>query len=241
MVGTDYPRSLRPPADSFFLFGIRGVGKSTWARQQFPQAPRIDLLDEGVFQSYLRSPQRFGDELRRHKRGTWVVVDEVQRLPALLNEVHRAIEDLGLRFVLLGSSARKLKMAGTNLLAGRAVRREMHPLQPDEMGADFDLRGGPALRQRADHLARAAQARSTRRLRPAVPARGDPGRGPGPQPAGLRAIPADRRAVPRTSRQHRGPRARRRRGPDDGGRVPGDPAGHLSRDAAARATRRSCA
>ena len=140
MAVTDYPRSLRPPTASFFLFGIRGVGKSTWARQQFPNAPRIDLLDEGVFQAYLRDPQRFGQEVRRYKRGTWVVVDEVQRLPALLNEVHRAIEDLGLRFVLLGSSARKLKMAGTNLLAGRAVRREMHPLQPDEMGADFDLR-----------------------------------------------------------------------------------------------------
>ncbi len=140
MVVDAYPRSLRSPPDSFFLFGIRGVGKSTWARQRFPNAPRIDLLDEGVFQSYLRDPQRFGQELRRVKRGTWVVVDEVQRLPALLNEVHRAIEELGLRFVLLGSSARKLKMAGTNLLAGRAVRREMHPLQPDEMGKDFDLK-----------------------------------------------------------------------------------------------------
>ena len=136
----DYPRTLRPPRESFFLFGIRGVGKSTWARQRFPGAPCIDLLDEGVFHSYLRDPRRFGHELRRHKRGAWVVVDEVQRLPALLNEVHRAIEDLGLRFVLLGSSARKLKVAGTNLLAGRAVRREMHPLQPDEMGADFDLK-----------------------------------------------------------------------------------------------------
>jgi predicted AAA+ superfamily ATPase len=140
MVVDGYPRSLRAPDASFFLFGIRGVGKSTWARQQFPNAPRIDLLDEAVFQAYLRDPQRFGQELRRHKRGSWVVVDEVQRLPALLNEVHRAIEELGLRFVLLGSSARKLKVAGTNLLAGRAVRREMHPLQPDEMGEDFDLR-----------------------------------------------------------------------------------------------------
>jgi len=140
MVPQDYQRSLRPPSSSFFLFGIRGVGKSTWARQQFPDAPRIDLLDEGVYQSYLRDAGRFGDELRRHRRGSWVVVDEVQRLPALLNEVHRASENLGLRFVLLGSSARKLKMAGTNLLAGRAVRREMHPLQPDEMGRDFDLR-----------------------------------------------------------------------------------------------------
>ncbi len=127
------------PEDSFFLFGIRGVGKSTWARQRFPQASRIDLLDEGVYQTYLRDPRRFGLEMRRHRRGTWVIVDEVQRLPSLLNEVHRAIEELGLRFVLLGSSARKLRLAGTNLLGGRALRREMHPLQPDEMGADFDL------------------------------------------------------------------------------------------------------
>ena len=107
MVVSNYARTLRPPNDSFFLFGIRGVGKSTWARQRFPNAPRVDLLDEGVFQSYLRDPPRFGQEVRRHTRGTWVVVDEVQRLPALLNEVHRAIEDLGLRFVLLGSSARR--------------------------------------------------------------------------------------------------------------------------------------
>ncbi len=139
MVVTEYPRGLKPPRESFFLFGLRGVGKSTWARQRFPRAPRIDLLDEGLFQSYLRDPARFGEELRRQTRGSWVIVDEIQRLPALLNEVHRAIEDRGLRFVLLGSSARKLKMSGTNLLAGRAVRREMHPLQPDEMGADFDL------------------------------------------------------------------------------------------------------
>ena len=134
------PARCAPRATSFFLFGIRGVGKSTWAAQRFPNAPRVDLLDEGAFQSYLRDPARFGQELRRYKRGTWVVVDEVQRLPALLNEVHRAIEELGLRFVLLGSSARKLKVSGTNQLAGRAVRREMHPLQPDEMGADFDLK-----------------------------------------------------------------------------------------------------
>jgi predicted AAA+ superfamily ATPase len=140
MATGDYLRTLRPPGESFFLFGLRGVGKSTWAAQRFPGAPRVNLLDEAAFQAYLRDPGRFGQELRRHKRGSWVVVDEVQRLPSLLNEVHRGIEELGLRFVLLGSSARKLKMAGTNLLAGRAVLREMHPLQPDEMGADFDLR-----------------------------------------------------------------------------------------------------
>jgi uncharacterized protein len=139
VVDSEYPRGLKAPRESFFLFGVRGVGKSTWARRQFPKAPRIDLLDEGVFQSYLRAPVLFGQELRRLPRGSWVVVDEIQRLPALLNEVHRGIEDLGLRFVLLGSSARKLKASGTNLLGGRALRRELHPLLPDEMGADFDL------------------------------------------------------------------------------------------------------
>lgn len=81
----------------------------------------------------------FGAELRTLAPRSWVVVDEVQRIPGLLNEVHRAIEDLGLRFALLGSSARKLKTAGTNLLAGRAVWRTMVPFVPQELGAAFNL------------------------------------------------------------------------------------------------------
>jgi predicted AAA+ superfamily ATPase len=134
-----YPRLLAPPRQSFFLFGMRGVGKSTWAKQAFPDAPRFDLLDEGLYQSYLRDARLFGRELLRVPQGRWVVVDEIQRLPSLLNEVHRFIEERRLRFVLLGSSARKLKQAGTNLLAGRALRRVMLPLLPAELGADFDL------------------------------------------------------------------------------------------------------
>lgn len=134
-----YPRLLKAPKQSFFLFGMRGVGKSTWSRQVFPDAHRFDLLDEGLFQSYLRDPRLFGRELLRIPAGRQVVVDEVQRLPALLNDVHRFIESHGRRFVLLGSSARKLKQAGTNLLAGRALRRVMLPLLPQELGADFDL------------------------------------------------------------------------------------------------------
>jgi len=118
---------------------MRGVGKSTWSRQAFPDAPRFDLLDEGLFQSYLRDPRLFARELLGFPVGQTVVVDEIQRLPALLNEVHRLIESHGLRFVLLGSSARKLKQAGTNLLAGRALRRVMFPLLPEELGSDFDL------------------------------------------------------------------------------------------------------
>jgi uncharacterized protein len=127
------------PKSSFFLFGARGVGKSTWARENLAGAHRFDLLDEGLFQSFLADPALFGAELRTLEPGSWVVVDEVQRIPGLLNEVHRAIEELGLRFALLGSSARKLKTAGTNLLAGRALWRTMYPFVPQELGAAFDL------------------------------------------------------------------------------------------------------
>jgi predicted AAA+ superfamily ATPase len=139
MVSKTYDRILAAPQGSFFLFGPRGVGKSTWLRRVCPKAYRIDLLDEALYQSYLADIGRFAGELRGLKDGSLVVVDEVQRLPALLNEVHRSIEEHRLRFVLCGSSARKLQTAGTNLLAGRAVRRYLHPFVPDELGQDFDL------------------------------------------------------------------------------------------------------
>ena len=134
-----YTRLLRSPDQSFFLFGMRGVGKSTWVRAAFPDAHHFDLLDEGLFQSFLRDSKLFGRELLQIPPEQTVVLDEVQRLPFLLNEVHRFIESRGLRFVLLGSSSRKLKAAGTNLLAGRALRRVMYPFLPAELGADFDL------------------------------------------------------------------------------------------------------
>ena len=134
-----YKRLTRAPRQSFFLLGVRGAGKSTWARRQFPDALRIDLLDEGRYQDYLVDPSLFAAELDAVPAGSWVVVDEIQRLPNLLNEVHRFIEDRQLRFALLGSSARKLKAAGVNLLAGRALRKVMHPLTPAELGRDFEL------------------------------------------------------------------------------------------------------
>ena len=132
-------RIYRLPGSSFFLFGLRGVGKSTWIRSQLPRAHRFDLLDEGLYQELLADPEPFAGALRRLDRGSWVVVDEVQRLPGLLNEVHRFSEERGLRFALLGSSARKLRAAGVNLLGGRALWREMFPLTPEELGEDFDL------------------------------------------------------------------------------------------------------
>jgi predicted AAA+ superfamily ATPase len=139
MVKAILQRITVAPKSSFFLFGARGVGKSTWARETLAGAHRFDLLDEGLFQNFLADPALFGAELRTLEPDSWVVVDEVQRIPGLLNEVHRAIEELQLRFALLGSSARKLKTAGTNLLAGRALWRTMYPFVPQELGAAFDL------------------------------------------------------------------------------------------------------
>ncbi|MXV91057.1 MAG: ATP-binding protein [Acidimicrobiia bacterium] len=134
-----YSRLIELPDQSFFLLGMRGVGKSTWIRQALPEARRFDLLDEALFTDLLADPALFGRLASSAEPGDWVVVDEVQRIPSLLNEVHRLISERGVRFALLGSSARKLKTAGTNLLAGRALRKTMHPLTPAELGDDFSL------------------------------------------------------------------------------------------------------
>jgi len=133
------PRILKAPEQSFFIMGPRGSGKSTWLRAMFPDAYVIDLLAEETYQRLLASPGLFADELRALTSDRWVIIDEVQRLPSLLNEVHRFIEEKHLRFVLCGSSARKLKRADVNLLAGRALHRSMHPFVPEELGAHFDL------------------------------------------------------------------------------------------------------
>ena len=132
-------RVLKVPTQSFFLLGPRGTGKSTWLRAHFPEAYVIDLLSEATFQRLLANPGLFPNQLRAVSPGTWVVIDEVQRLPNLLNEVHRFIEKKQLQFVLCGSSAWKLKRAGVNLLAGRALHRSMHPFVPEELDQPFDV------------------------------------------------------------------------------------------------------
>jgi predicted AAA+ superfamily ATPase len=114
-------------------------------RTAFPDAHVVNLLAEDTYQRLLANPGLLAAELRAVPGDRWVVLDEIQRLPALLNEVHRFIEEQGLRFVLCGSSARKLKQAGVNLLAGRALRRSMHPFVPEELGERFVL--GDALQQ----------------------------------------------------------------------------------------------
>ena len=131
---------LEPPTrQSFFLFGPRGVGKTAWLKARFPEAVLFDLLDSETYTRLLASPGRLGDQVPAGYRG-WVVIDEIQRLPDLLNEVHRLIEARRLRFVMTGSSARKLRRRGVNLLAGRALTRFMHPLTAGELGRDFDLK-----------------------------------------------------------------------------------------------------
>lgn len=133
-----YARLLQPPPSSFFLFGPRGVGKTLWCHTSFPDCVFIDLLRGDLFTTLLASPHAL-ESFIPAGHGDWVVVDEVQKVPALLDEVHRLIEERKLRFVLTGSSARKLRRGGVNLLAGRAVTRYMHPLAAVEIGADFDL------------------------------------------------------------------------------------------------------
>jgi len=134
-----YARILNHPADkSFFLFGPRGTGKTTWVKHSFPDGILIDLLDSSLHNLLLPAPQRLEDFIPPGF-DNWVIIDEIQRIPELLNEVHRLIENRRIKFVLTGSSARKLRKKGVNLLAGRAVTRSMHPLTPRELGDDFSL------------------------------------------------------------------------------------------------------
>jgi uncharacterized protein len=132
-------RYLQKSSRSFFLFGARGTGKTTWVEKNYPDAHKISLLNESYYQKFLADPQLFRNELRSLKLSTWVFVDEIQRLPNLLNEVHAAIEECKLKFILCGSSSRKLKEAGVNLLAGRAVQRRLFPFLPQEILETFHL------------------------------------------------------------------------------------------------------
>ena len=136
-----YTRLLTKPLKkdkSFFLFGPRGVGKTLWVKSHVPQGIYIDLLRSSVFNRLLADPERL-NELLPPNFSDWVIIDEVQKVPDLLDEVHRQIETYGRKFILTGSSARKLRKKGTNLLGGRARQYHLYPLTVAELGEDFNL------------------------------------------------------------------------------------------------------
>ena len=133
-----------PEKSHIFLFGVRGSGKTALLRKRFPNALHIDLLNESLYQSYLSNIAQFYETVSVFK-GPLIIVDEIQKMPQLLNEVHRLIEESARgeaeprQFILTGSSARKLKAPGVNLLAGRAGKVSLHPFIPEELGEDFNL------------------------------------------------------------------------------------------------------
>jgi uncharacterized protein len=132
-------RFFRAPASHYFLFGPRGTGKSTWLRGAYTDALWVDLLRPEVHRQFLARPERLR-ELVAGNPGRPVVIDEVQKAPILLDVVHDLIERRsGPLFVLTGSSARKLKREGVDLLAGRALLRSLHPFMAAELGDRFDL------------------------------------------------------------------------------------------------------
>jgi len=134
-------RALRLPTrpnTSFFLWGPRQTGKSTLLRHTYPEAPRIDLLSSREFARFARDPGLLREEMEGSHEPL-VVIDEVQKVPALLDEVHWLIENRGIVFALCGSSARKVRRGQANLLGGRALRHELFGLVSAELGSRFDL------------------------------------------------------------------------------------------------------
>ena len=139
---TVFERLIKKPLESrksFFLFGPRGTGKTTWLKHRLPEALFVNLLQSEYYNRLSANPGHLRQLIPPDHTG-WTVIDEVQRIPALLNEVHDLIEARGLVFVLTGSSARTLRRRGVNLLAGRALTYRMHPLTAVEQHEAFNLR-----------------------------------------------------------------------------------------------------
>lgn len=130
-------RLLQAPERSFFLFGPRGTGKSTWLCAALPEAFRIDLLDSSLSLELARDPHALEALIGKRQAGSWIILDEIQKIPPLLDEVHRLMESRRWRFALCGSSARKLRRTGVNLLAGRAITLNMEGFSSSELGDSF--------------------------------------------------------------------------------------------------------
>ena len=140
------PRLLNAGKDHFFLLGPRGTGKTLWCAHEYPDALRIDLLNPAVLRRYSVEPEYLMEFVEANAKASHIVIDEIQKLPALLEVVHLLIErKLGHQFILTGSSARKLRRQGVNLLGGRASQKLMYPYMAVELGKRFKL--NTALRQ----------------------------------------------------------------------------------------------
>ena len=137
-----FTRSLQLPdagTATFFLWGPRQTGKTTLLRAAYPDAFWIDLLKADEYRRFVERPELLREQLTSEPSVRQVVIDEIQKVPALLDEVHWLHENRGIHFALCGSSARKVRRGGVNLLGGRAVRYELHGLTAAELGDDFDL------------------------------------------------------------------------------------------------------
>ena len=124
--------------EGMFLFGARQVGKSTLLKKRFPQAVYVDLLNSDLRKRFKQTPSIFKEMLIKYPAETLVIVDEIQKVPELLDEVHSLMVDHGLYFILSGSSARKIKNGGANQLGGRAIPETLFPLVSAEI-TDYDL------------------------------------------------------------------------------------------------------
>lgn len=132
-------RLFKIPKQSFFLFGPRGTGKSTYLRKHFKNSIWIDLLKPEDLRYYKAFPERLRETLIANPEKKVVIIDEVQKAPELLDVVHSQIEEKKIQFVLTGSSSRKLKRTGVNLLAGRAILKKFHPFIASELKEKFSL------------------------------------------------------------------------------------------------------
>ena len=131
-------RLLNLPFSSAFLFGPRGTGKTLWLKAAYPDAVYIDLLDSQTVFRLSAQPGRIAEFIPPKFTGT-VIIDEVQKIPELLDEIHKLIETTSVQFILTGSSPRKLRKMGSNLLAGRALTRNCFPLTAVELKGAFSL------------------------------------------------------------------------------------------------------
>jgi len=136
---TQIARVFKPGNQGYFLFGPRGTGKTTFLKQKYPDAIYYNLLDYELFRQFSSKPERLADVLREVKERT-VIIDEIQKIPQLLQVIHMIIEEKrGICFILTGSSARKLKKSGADLLAARVLKYSFHPFMACELGERFNL------------------------------------------------------------------------------------------------------